>query len=104
MVELVDLAGSPHLNGAKGKILNYDPESSRYHVQLPDGRLASLSPANVILGPETRCTVAGLESAAAQRHNGTRAKVVGYDRETGRYEVMVAEDSHLILKRENVRV
>jgi hypothetical protein len=32
-------------------------------VQLSDGRVAALAPANVILPAETRCAVAGLESA-----------------------------------------
>jgi hypothetical protein len=101
--ELVELASSPELNGTKGTVLSFDAEKDRYHVRLHDGRVAALAPLNLILPAETRCFVSGLASAAAQQHNGARAKVVGYDRESGRYEVMVSESTHLKLKRDNVR-
>lgn len=103
-VELTDVSSSPALNGTTGRLLSYDSDSGRYHVRLHDGRIAALAPTSVIVPSGTCCTVTGLASASAQQHNGARAKVVGYDRASGRYEVAVSPSSHLKLKRENVRV
>jgi TPR repeat protein len=66
--ELTELASSPELNGTRGTLLSYEPDKDRYHVRLHDGRVAALAAANLVLPAETRCTVVGLASAAAQQH------------------------------------
>lgn len=103
-VQLVDLSVSPELNGSRGRLLSFDPLKERYHVRLHDGRMAALAPAQIVAPAGTPCTVVGLQAAAAQQHNGGRAKLVGYDAASGRYEVMVSPGTHLKLKRESVRV
>lgn len=92
------------LNGTSGTLLAWDAERGRYHVKLQSGRVAALSANNVVVPADTRCTVTGLESESARQYNGARGKVVKYDPETGRYEVMVTEGKHLQLRRECVRV
>ncbi|KAJ1629502.1 hypothetical protein T492DRAFT_873365, partial [Pavlovales sp. CCMP2436] len=52
------------------------------------------------LGKNVLCSGSG-DAGSGGCGGGSIAKVVGYDRETGRYEVMVVEGSHLKLKREN---
>merc|ERR1712146_248740 len=76
--EVLGIQSKPELNGQMGSVEDFDADKGRCHFKFDrGGKTASLSAANIILPPETRVRVDGLQSAP--QHNGTWGQVVSYD-------------------------
>lgn len=63
-VEGIVLVGlsKPHLNGSKGLIRGWQPDKSRYVVQLSNGTSLAVMPCNVLLPKNTRVLLQGLSN------------------------------------------
>lgn len=108
-------AGSEHAahDGASGTIFDYDAESNMYGVELDgSGDAIPVAAEHVLLPDGTVASIRGLQSAP--QHNGTLARVLSHDAESGRYLVQLGpvfdptgalhtEARQLRLKRQNLR-
>ena len=107
------LVNAPHLNHQRGAILRYQPQSSRYLVQLQSdiGSFISGEAAPVAIKPENllqtvKVKIHGLRSQ--QSLNGKEGTVIGYSRERNRYVVKVdylfSDSREISLKPINIRI
>uniref|UniRef100_A0A7S1IL73 J domain-containing protein n=1 Tax=Eutreptiella gymnastica TaxID=73025 RepID=A0A7S1IL73_9EUGL len=102
-VKLWGLSGKPELNGATGKIAQWNPHKARYEVQVPKlDKILSLKPGNVQLPVSTVVRIEGLSNAA--RYNGKWGKILDVDMVERRYQVQLDNATQLKVKWENVRV
>jgi hypothetical protein len=101
-VEVTGLESKPELNGARGRVFNFDEARGRYMVILDSPALAvGLQPSNcVLLDPAARVVLQGLSSAP--QFNTQMAQVVGVDREAARYTVRLQGGKHIKVKYDNV--
>ncbi len=74
------------MNGKSGRVVSYIPDSARYAVRVGNDTIA-LMPVNLILPPQTRVIIKGLEGA--KKWNDHVGTVLGYDPAEGRYRVKV---------------
>ena len=100
-VALVGLAGSPELNGAHVTVTGYSEEDGRYQAELPDGRPASLPPANLRLPAGTRVKVVGLTKGT--QWNEQWGVVAEFDEPGERYLVEVGPGRQLKVRPANLR-
>jgi curved DNA-binding protein CbpA len=99
-VTISGLFQSPELNGKLGTLLRYNHDRQRYDVQIHN-RTVSLKPENVILSPKTLVQVHGLQTSP--QYNDSWAEVLGFNQETGKYDVQIIDGQQLRLKPTNIR-
>lgn len=93
IVSLKGLVSKPEKNGDQGRIVQYDPSSGRYVVQLEDTEeTLKVKPSNLL--QHIRVKVHGLESRADL--NGAQATLVGWDDAKERYNIYVTRISKCI--------
>eukprot|EP00667_Euglena_gracilis_P015875 EG_transcript_16560 len=100
-VVLTGLKSQPELNGRRGKIQGWLEDKGRYEVAV-QGKLLSLSPANLVLQPGVVCRIEGLSGAA--QYNGQWGRVAEVDEDAGRYQLELGFGKQLKVRWENVRV
>jgi len=83
-VSVRDLTKASELNGSVGKVLSWDPDKSRYEVEL-HGESKSLRPIN--LTQKCQVVVTGIEKRPEL--NGQRAHILQFDISIRRYKVCV---------------
>ena len=107
------LVNAPHLNHQRGAILRYQPQSSRYLVQLQSdiGSFITGEAAPVAIKPENllQTVKVKIHGLTSQRNlNGKEGTVIGYSRERNRYVVKVdylfSDSREISLKPTNIRI
>ena len=102
-VRVWGLSGKPELNGATGKITQWNPHKARYEVQVPTlDKILSLKPGTVQLPVSTVVRIEGLCNAA--HYNGSWGKILDVDMVERRYQLQLDHATQLKVKWENVRV
>jgi len=102
-VHLHGLASKPELNGKRGTIIAWNPNTQRYSIYVMDAAKAvSLKPNNVILENGTVGQIFGLLSKPEL--NGQWGTIKECDQGAGRYKVQLSRDKIIRVKMENIRV
>jgi len=100
IVSLKGLVSKPERNGDRGEILQYDPNTGRYVVQIEDcDETIKVKPSNLL--QHVHLKVHGLESRADL--NGEKATILAWDNSKERYNIYVMSISKVIsLKPSNI--
>lgn len=109
-----NLVNSPHLNGQAGSIVQYQPSTQRYQVQLEasvtnfmnhnmQGPVA-IKPENLLQTPKIK--IHGLQSQP--NLNGKEGTIIGYSRQRDRYVVevdyLLSPSREISIKPTNIRI
>lgn len=93
IVSLKGLVSQPERNGDRGEILQYDPISGRYVVQIEDSdETIKVKPSNLL--QHVHIKIFGLESRADL--NGEKATILAWDESKERYNVYVMSISKVL--------
>lgn len=100
IISLKGLVSRPEKNGMRGEVLDYDPQTGRYVVQIEDrDEIMKVKPLNILQHVQVK--LHGLESR--KDLNGQKATILAWDESKGRYNVYVTGISKAMsLKPSNV--
>lgn len=100
IVSLKGLVSKPEKNGDRGEVVQYDPSTGRYVVQIEDtDETLKVKPSNLL--QHVHVKVYGLESRTD--FNGEKATILAWDEEKERYNIYVMKVSKCIsLKPSNI--
>lgn len=100
VVSLKGLSSQPERNGDRGEVIQYDPNSGRYIVQIEDSdETIKVKPTNLL--QHVHVKLHGLESKPEL--NGQRATIIAWDGTKQRYNVYVMSSGRVLsLKPSNV--
>jgi hypothetical protein len=99
-----DLVNSPHLNGQRGKVQQFNQQTERYLINLDSNNVTiALKPENILQVPTVK--ILGLVSQPL--FNGRDGTIVSYNKERNRYVVRVSlpnETKEISIKASNIRI
>lgn len=101
-VQVAGLSGRPELNGEEGTLVDFDPASGRYRVQIESkDTVVSLKPGNVVLPQGV--VVKAVDVRQLPELNGRRGTILGWSPVAGRYRVQFGPGEVKDLRPEKVR-
>merc|ERR1712224_59886 len=100
IVSLKGLISKPEKNGDRGEVVQYDPRTERYVVQIEDSdETIKVKPSNLL--QHVHVKIHGLESRADL--NGQKATILAWDVSKERYNIYVMDISKVLsLKPSNI--
>ncbi|KAL7511119.1 hypothetical protein ACHAXN_009328 [Cyclotella atomus] len=103
-VVIQDLVNSPHLNGQRGKVNQYNQQTERYLIKLDSNNVTiALKPENIL----QVLTIKILGLVSQPLFNGKEGTIVSYNKDRNRYVVRVSlpnETKEISIKAQNIRI
>lgn len=103
-VVIQDLVNSPHLNGQRGKVNQYNQQTERYLIKLDSNNVTiALKPENIL----QVLTIKILGLVSQPLFNGKEGTIVSYNNDRNRYVVRVSlpnETKEISIKAQNIRI